>query len=135
MSNYRFASWPEHNGKKVVLEDNTGLVIYRNGTSTTNLRLKVYTDAQVSNASGAITFSVPAGYFTQINSAIVEVVRNTVDPSAASFAMLRSVTQTAISAQIFEGNVITTLLLGQGNGLRLPTTAIPCFLTAFGVGP
>ncbi len=123
------------NGKKVLLENEPGQAVYRHGSTATDLRLKVWTDAQVSNATGALTFTPPANYFTAVNSVSVQIVRNTADPTLAAFAMVRSATATAIAVQVFESKTSNTLLLSITEGLEVATSAIPMFITVFGVGP
>ncbi len=135
MSNYRFASWPEHNGKKVVLDDDVRLTIYRNAAVATNLRPKMWTNSVASDGTGGATISIPAGYFTTVNYVSVSCMRDTAAPAFGTFAMLRSFTTTQIVVQCFESKTTNTLLLSQAEGLELATSALIVMALAVGVGP
>ncbi len=134
MSNQRFGSWPSFNGKKVLLEGEPGQVVFRHGSSATDLRLKVWTQQALTNATGAGTFTLPAGYFSTINSVQAQVVRDTADVALATFCAVRTVSLTTVTVQCFEGALIVTLLLGGNQTIELPQAQILVHLTVFGTG-
>ncbi len=133
MSNYRFASWPEHNGKKVLLDGEPGQVIYRHGTNATNLRLKLWTQMITTDANGGATVTFPAGYFTTVNTVTANVVRNSTAVGDAAFVMVRSFSTTQTVLQCFEGRLIVTILLGGTEALET-TGVVAVNLAVFGLG-
>lgn len=96
---------------------------FRNG-ATPGLMLKVYTDTAVTNASGAVTFTLPAGYFTSVFSADATAVRDTNNPVSATFAQVRAFSTTSVSVQCFESRTTGVLLLNTNvEGLEAGSTA------------
>lgn len=132
MSTLRTGSKLAHNGINYVLADDPGLHVYRT-VSATGLVMKVHTDMQTSNATGAYTFGLPTGYFTTINSVQVSCLRNTADPTLAAFAMVRSFTTSSVIVQCFESKTTGVLLGGSIEGLELATTALNIQLLVIGV--
>ena len=135
MTNKRFGSWPSYNGKKVLLDGDPGQVIFRHGSSATDLRLKVWTQQALTDATGAGTFTLPSGYFATVNSVNATVVRDTKDVALATFVAVRTISLTTVTVQCFEGSLIVTLLLGGNQTIELPTAQILVHLTVFGTGP
>ena len=133
MSNKRFGSWPSYNGKKVLLDGEPGQVVYRNGFSGPDLRLKVWTDSAVTSGTGGINFSMPAGFFSAVHSVNADCLRDSVNPTFGAFAMVRTVTTTSIVVQCFESKTTNTLLLSQAEGLEL-ASSITVMVTVYGVG-
>lgn len=93
---------------------------------------RTYSASATTNASGAVTFTLPAGYFTTIAGAVPTVVRDTSAPAQAAFAMLRSVTTTGISVQCFESKTTGVLIGGTVEGLEAAGAGLQVLLTVTG---
>lgn len=132
MSTLRTGSKLAHNGVNYVLADDVGLNVYRT-SGATGLVLKLYTDVQTSSTTGALTFALPAGYFTTVNSVQASCIRNTADPTLAAFAMVRSFSTTSVVVQCFESKNTGVLLGGNVEGLELATAALSIHLMVVGV--
>lgn len=130
MSQLRDASRGGFNGVNYALS--TELAVYRTATQT-GLVPKIYTDALATSATGAVTFGLPASYFTTLNSIQATVVRNTADPALATFAMVRSYTATSVVVQCFESKNTGVLLGGNIEGLELTSAAVVVMLMVIGV--
>lgn len=100
----------------------TGAIGYRHD-GTTGLKVKVYTSTGVTTATGAVSFTLPASYFTVVTYAHCQVVRDTADPKLGAFAMVRTCSAAAVTAQVFESKTSAVLVLNtQVEGLE--TTAV-----------
>lgn len=84
------------------------------------------------NATGAITFTIPAGAFTTVYSVTATAVRDTVNPALACFALVRTYTTSSVVVQVFESKNTGVLLGGNIEGLELSTAATTVLLTVFG---
>ncbi|AGL13873.1 hypothetical protein [Actinoplanes sp. N902-109] len=105
---------------------------YRNGATAGVLKAYTYTD--VTSASGAATFTLPAGYFTAVHWTCPVVLRDTADPSKATFAQVRSASATSVVVQCFESKTTSMLVGGVAEGLEAVATAgIQVQLLALGV--
>ncbi len=136
MSNHRHGSWPEHNGKKVILETLPGSVQYQHSTQS-GLALKVYTDIQSTNGSGACTFTVPAGMFAAIVFVNAVVLRNStvgagVAAPDATFAAIRSFTTTQVVVQCYESKQTGMLIGGVAEGLETSSQSLALMLMCLG---
>lgn len=124
-------------GTRYMLETDPGNTIYRNGNmagnSTANLAMKVYTANGASSANGAVTFTLPTGFFSSINYVELNCMRDTADPLYGTFCMLRSVTLTTVIGQCFEGKTTPMLLGGIAEGLELATSSLIVMLKVTGV--
>ncbi len=98
-------------------------VTYRNGLTTSGT-LKVYTDVMTTNATGAVTFILPSGYFSSLGYVDAVAQRDTVDPAKACFAQVRSIGVDQIAVQVFESKTTGMLLGGVAEGLELATSAL-----------
>lgn len=117
MSNKNNASRQQFNGQPYVLDNDVRLHRYQHG-ATANLLLKVYTATGASAANGGYTFTLPAGYFTTIYNASASVVRDSLDPAYATFAMVRSISTTSVVVHTFESKTTGVLLGGTIEGLE-----------------
>lgn len=95
--------------------------------------MTVYATSGTTNASGALTLTLPAGLFTGVYSAHAEAVRNSADPTVACFAQIRTLATTQIVIQVFESRTSGVLLGGTTEGLELSTSAVVVYCTVFGV--
>lgn len=94
--------------------------------------LKIYATNGTSSANGALTFTIPAGVFTNVYAATATAVRNTADPALACFALVRSATPTQVVVQVFESKTSGVLLGGVVEGLEATASATVVALTVFG---
>lgn len=125
MSALRTGSRLAHNGV------NYSLLQYRN--IATVYDPKIYTDSKATDATGAYTFTLPAGYFTALHYTDVTCVRDTNNPAFGTFAMVRSFTTTSVVVQCFESKNTGVLLGGNIEGLEVATSALTVQLFAIGV--
>lgn len=132
MSNRRSASWPEFNGQKVVLTNDVRLTAFQAG-ATPGLAMKVYAVTAASSASGQLSLTLPAGYFTTVYGVCPTVVRDTNAPASATFAAVRTFSNTAIVIQCFESKSTGVVLGGNVEGLEACATAITINVVVFGV--
>ncbi len=117
----RFGSWPQYDGKYVVL-------------NADQHALKVWATTGTTNAAGALTITVPAGAFTTVLGVTATAVRDTTNPTIACFALVRSYSTSQVVVQVFESKTSAVLLLGANiEGLEATTTATPVLVTIFGV--
>lgn len=89
----------------------------------------VYTATGTTSATGALTFTLPAGMFTSVLSVQANAIRDTVSPGVACFALVRTFSPTSVAVQVFESR---TIVLGGGEGLEATTTATVVHLAVFG---
>lgn len=94
--------------------------------------MMVWTTTGTTNATGAITFTIPAGAFTTIYTVHADAVRDTANPALGCFAMIRSYSTTAVTVQVFESKNTGVLLGGNIEGLEVATTAVTVLLTVLG---
>ena len=107
---------------------------YRNSGSAGQLRAKVYTASGTTDATGNVTFNLPAGYFTTVHTATPTVVRNTNDHTLGTFATVRTAGAGQVVVQCFESKTSGVLLGGVIEGLEATATAgITVTLVVFGV--
>lgn len=119
-------------GVRYLLENDTRLVTYRAG-ATTNIALKLYTDSTgTTNGSGSVTWDLPIGYFTAVYAVNVQVVRNTADPSQATFAVVRTWGVSQVVAQCFESKNTGVLLGGVIEGLEASGAGVIVQLVVYG---
>ncbi|MET0701658.1 MAG: hypothetical protein ABWY93_18565 [Mycobacterium sp.] len=133
MTNRTTASRLTFGGAKYLLENEPGVTIYRSGVSATNLLMRVWTASAVSSATGAVTFTIPAGTFTTVQFIELTVMRDTADPTLAAFAMLRSFTTTSVVGQVFESKNTGVLLGGFIEGLDVASAAVSVMVKVTGV--
>lgn len=103
-------------------------------TVLSNVQLQMYTTSVTTDATGAATVSLPAGQFMVVYAAFANIVRDTVDPTLAAFAVVRSLSASAVIVQVFESN--TTLNIkagGSAEGLAKTGTATTVLVTVFGM--
>lgn len=93
---------------------------------------RLFTDAATTNATGQVTFTLPPNYFTTVTMAYPAVVRDTTAPASATFAMLRSISPTAVVAQCFESKTTGVLIGGTIEGLEASGAGIQVLLTVTG---
>lgn len=106
--------------------------VYRHG-ATTGLNLKIYTASEVTSANGAVTFTIPAGYFSTVTWADPVVIRDTNVPANATFAQVRSLSTTSCVVQCFESKTTGVLLLNtMVEGLELSGAGITVQLAVYG---
>lgn len=133
MSQVRTGSRLSHGGAQYLLETDPGALIYRTGTSPTHLQQKQWTDSKSSDGNGAVTFTLPAGFFTAIHFIDLNVMRDSADPRFATFCMLRSFTLTQAVAQCFESKTSGVLLGGVIEGLETATASVAVMIRVTGV--
>lgn len=133
MSQLRTGSRLSHGGTRYLLETDPGAVVYRNGTSTTNLAMKEWTHALATNVTGAVTFTLPVGLFTTIQYISPVVIRDSADPTLATFAMVRSYSTTSIVIQCFESKTSGVLIGGVIEGLDVTSAAVAVMIKVTGV--
>lgn len=110
----------------------TGLV-FKNASIQLST-LKAYADTGKTNNTGAVTFTLPNNYFTNIASVSATVLRDTAAPASATFAMVRSATASSVVVQCFESKTTTVVVGGTVEGLEPVTTSnISVVLTVFGI--
>lgn len=100
---------------------------------TSNVQLLLYTATGTTNATGAITFAIPAGTFDTVYGAHAQAVRDTASPAFACFAVVRSFTTTSVVVQVFESKMTGVVLGGNVEGLELSTSATTVLLTVLGM--
>ncbi len=120
-----------HQGARYVLATDPGQVTFRTAGAT-NLSPKLYTDFQMTNATGALTFNLPTGYFTTIQAVQAQAMRDTVNPDIAPFALVRTVTLDTVVVQVFEGKSSGVLLGGVISGLKVASGV--CQVSLFLIG-
>jgi hypothetical protein len=104
--------------------------VYRH-EATTGLVLKTYT-AHGNAPAGAVTFTLPAGYFTAVHSVIATAVRDTTDARYAVFATVRTYTTSSVVVAVWDSKTSVTLLGSVTEGLELSPNAASVLLTVFG---
>lgn len=104
-------------------------LVYTLAASTQQL---VFTAAGTTSASGALTFTLPAGMFTTITSVQASAIRDSAAPGQAAFAMVRSFSTSSVVVQVFESKMTGVVLGGNVEGLELSTSAITVHLAVFG---
>lgn len=132
MANTRFGSLPSFNGQKVVLDNDARLTTFR-APSTGDLNLKVYATTENTNATGALTVTLPAGYFTTVYGCTPTPIRDTNNPASGTFAMIRTISNTTITIQCFESKNTGVLLGGTIEGLEATPAVIPVNVIVFGI--
>ncbi len=96
--------------------------------TTSNVQMDMYATSGTTDATGAITFTLPAGMFGSVFSVQVQAVRDTVNPTTACFALVRSFSATSVVVQVFESK---TNSFG-GEGLEKTAAATVVTLAVFG---
>lgn len=95
--------------------------------------LRIWTYNGASSATGALTITIPAGAYTTVLNVCATCVRDTNNPQFATFAMVRSFTNTSVVIQCFESKTTGVLLGGSIEGLELATSSLMVNVTVFGV--
>lgn len=99
-----------------------------------NVQLQLYTTSATTDATGAVTFTLPAGLYGVVYAAFATVVRDTVDPTTAAFAVVRSLSATNVLVQVFESHTTTNIKAGgSAEGLEKSSAAMTVLLTVFGM--
>ncbi len=95
--------------------------------------LKVACGKATTNAAGQLTFDISPAGFTTVAAVHVEAVRDTVDPTRACFAAVRSYTKDQVVVQVWESKTNAVLLLG-GQLEAIEPTNLPTevLLTVYG---
>ncbi len=134
MADKKNATRQGFNGVRYALENDTRFATYQAGLSG-QVPLRLYTDgAGTTNATGGVTFTLPSNYFTVVYGAVATAVRNSADPTMATFAMVRSWSSTSVVVQVFESKTSGVLLGGIIEGLEASGAGIPVQLMVFGTG-
>ncbi len=132
MSSLRTGSRLAHGAAQYVLSSDPGQVTYRTA-ALTNLNPKIFTDAQTTNATGALNFGLPTGYFSVIYAVQAQAIRDTANPTLAAFALVRGYNLDVVTVQVFESKTTPILLGGNVEGIELATTAVLVQLMVIGV--
>lgn len=94
--------------------------------------MTVYATNGTTNATGALTLTLPAGLFTGIYAVHADTVRNSADPTVACFAQVRSFSTSTVVIQVFESRTSGVLLGGTTEGLELASGAVAVTCTVIG---
>lgn len=98
-----------------------------------NVQLQLYTTSGTTGATGAVSFTLPAGMFTVVYGAHATVVRDSADPTLAAFAVVRSFTASTVMVQVFESAGTVMKANAVAEGLAVTTTPTTVLLTVFGM--
>lgn len=99
-------------------------------SAMSNIQLTVYNAIGVSDATGSLTFTLPAGLFTSVITVQAQTVRDTVTPATACFACVRSFSTTQVVVQVFESK---TSSIQSIEGLEKTSVATTVLLNVFGI--
>lgn len=110
---------------RVTLRDNVA--------PTTDRVPKMWTEFKNYPVGGALTFTIPAGYFTNVVFVAAEVLKDTAAPAQATVAVVRSRSNTTVTVQVFESKTTGVLVLNTSvEGMEVAATAGWCQLLVVG---